>query len=412
MRLSYTPPPGWDFATVGDLAKPEKGSIRIGPFGSALKKHEYSENGIRVLGIEDVHPNQFLSDRCKYIPDAKFCELRQYEVSDGDVLVTNMGTVGRACAVPAGTQRSIISSHLIKVSLNRSRADPNYLCWMLNYSPLVVAQIRAKSHGAIMAGFNSSLLKSIRIPLPPLAEQERIAGILDAANALRAKRREALAQLEILIQSTFLDMFGDPVTNPMGWDERPLGKLVQEGFRNGLSPSTKGSLDGEVLTLSAITRGRFDFAAKKIARFDHPPSPLQQLSTDTFLICRGNGNIRLVGTGAYPDRSSTRVCFPDTMISVAIDPRVLAAAYLQNVWRTRRVRRQIERGARTTNGTHKVNQRLLSSIVFAVPPVALQLRFAAIVESIEDQGTRQRAHLAELDTLFASLQSRAFRGDL
>ena len=121
MRLSYTPPPGWDFATVGDLAKPEKGSIRIGPFGSALKKHEYSENGIRVLGIEDVHPNNSCRTDASTSPMPNFCELRQYEVSDGDVLVTNMGTVGRTCAVPAGTQRSIISSHLIKVSLNRSR---------------------------------------------------------------------------------------------------------------------------------------------------------------------------------------------------------------------------------------------------------------------------------------------------
>ena len=66
-----------------------------------------------------------------------------------------------------------------------------------------------------MAGFNSSLLKSLRIPLPPLAEQKRIAGILDAADALRAKRREALAQLDTLLQSTFLDMFGDPARS--GW---------------------------------------------------------------------------------------------------------------------------------------------------------------------------------------------------
>ena len=252
----------------------------------------------------------------------------------------------------------------------------------------------------------------LQIPLPPLPEQKRIAGILDAADALRAKRREALAQLDTLLQSTFIDMFGDPLTNPMGWEERTLGKLAQDSFRNGLSPSTKGTVDGEVLTLSAITRGRFDFAAKKSARFDKQPSPSQRLSTDTFLICRGNGNRLLVGTGAYPDRSSNRVCFPDTMIGVAISPSVLAAAYLQNVWRTRRVRRQIERGARTTNGTHKVNQRLLSSIVFPVPPADLQHRFAAIVESVEQQKTSQRAHLAELDTLFASLQSRAFRGDL
>ena len=87
-------------------------------------------------------------------------------------------------------------------------------------------------------------------------------------------------------------------------------------------------------------------------------------------------------------------------------------AYLQNVWRSRRVRRQIERGARTTNGIHKVNQRLLSSIVFPVPPADRQRHFAAIAESVGQQEARQRAHLAELDTLFASLQSRAFRGDL
>ena len=257
-----------------------------------------------------------------------------------------------------------------------------------------------------------SAFEEFQIPLPPLAEQKRIAGILDAADALRVKRREALVQLDTLLQSTFLDMFGDPVTNPMGWEERALGEAAQDGFRNGLSPSTKGTVDGEVLTLSAITRGHFDFAARKNARFDQRPSSSQKLRTDTFLICRGNGNRRLVGTGVYPDRSSNRVCFPDTMIGVAINPRIVATAYLQHVWRTRRVRRQIEGGARTTNGTHKVNQRLLSSVVFPVPTMDLQHRFAAIVQSVERQKARQHAHLAELDTLFASLQSRAFRGEL
>ncbi len=279
--------------------------------------------------------------------------------------------------------------------------------WLDHVAPV----LRAQGRGATFLQVSKSDIASLQIPLPPFAEQKRIAGILDAADALRAKRREALAHLDTLLQSTFLDMFGDPVTNPMGWEERSLGELAQDSFRNGLSPSTQGTVDGEVLTLSAITRGRFNFAAKKSARFDKAPSPSQRLSTDT-LICRGNGNRRLVGTGAYPDRSSNRVCFPDTMIGVEISPSVLAAAYLQNVWRTRRVRRQIERGARTTSGTHKVNQRLLSSVVFPVPPADLQLHFAAIVESVEQQRAIQRVHLAELDTLFASLQSRAFRGDL
>ena len=289
-----------------------------------------------------------------------------------------------------------------KVLVPKVESDTKYL-----YYALTAMEVPAAGYSR-----HYKFLKETQIPFPPLAEQKRISRILDAADALRAKRREALDQLDAILQSTFLDMFGDPVTNPMAWDERTLGELGQNGFRNGLSPSTTGTLDGEVLTLSAITRGRFDFAEKKSARFDHPPAPSQKLRTDTFLICRGNGNKRLVGAGAYPDRSSTRVCFPDTMIGVMIDPRIVVAAYFQHVWRTRRVRMQIERGARTTNGTHKVNQRLLSSIVFPVPPVDLQLRFAAIVESTEEQRIRQRAHLAELDTLFASLQSRAFRGGL
>ncbi|MDD9983344.1 MAG: restriction endonuclease subunit S [Gammaproteobacteria bacterium] len=302
------------------------------------------------------------------------------------------------------TNEAIAALHI----LDHNAADRDYLYWALgsiDYDRLVDRAAKGKT-------LNKAKLKVLRIPLPPLAEQKRIAGILDAADALRAKRREALAQLDTLIQSTFLDMFGDPVTNPMGWKERSLGELAQGGFRNGLSPSTKGTFDGEVLTLSAITRGRFDFAARRDARFDKRPSLSQKLNIGTFLICRGNGNRNLVGTGTYPDRSSNRVCFPDTMIGVTIDPATLTAAYLQRVWRTRGVRRQIERGARTTNGTHKVNQRLLSSIVFPVPPADLQLHFAAIVESIEKQGAIQRAHLAELDNLFASLQSRAFRGDL
>ena len=407
MRLSYTPPPGWDFATVGDLAKPEKGSIRIGPFGSALKKHEYSENGIRVLGIEDVHPNQFLSDRCKYIPDAKFCELRQYEVSDGDVLVTNMGTVGRACAVPAGTQRSIISSHLIKVSLNRSRADPNYLCWMLNYSPVVVAQIRAKSHGAIMAGFNSSLLKSLRIPLPPLAEQKRIAGILDAADALRAKRREALAQLDTLLQSTFLDMFGDPVTNPMGWETSTLGEVGE--VITGNTPSRKrpeyygeyiewiksDNINDPSFVLTEAEE-RLSVAGKAVAR----TSP-----SGSILVTCIAGSPSCIGNAAIADRE---VAFNQQINAFVPGDRIALWFAFGVFWFGKR----LVQSASTSSMKGMVSKSAFSAISIQIPPMSLQSRFATIAESVEHQKASQRTHLAELDTLFASLQSRAFRGDL
>ena len=80
--------------------------------------------------------------------------------------------------------------------------------------------------GANYPAVSDAKVKASKIPLPPIAEQKRIAGILDAADALRTKRREALAQLDTLLQSTFLDMFGDPITNPMGWEKEYLANLV------------------------------------------------------------------------------------------------------------------------------------------------------------------------------------------
>ena len=252
----------------------------------------------------------------------------KFQFSDRHVLFGKLRPYLRKIVRPEFS--GVCSTDIIPI-LPKEGVSRDYLFYFLR-TPDTVNLATSRCSGANLPRLSPKQLASFKIPLPPFAEQKRIAGILDAADALRAKRREALAQLDTLLQSTFLDIFGDPVTNPMGWEERSLGELAQDSFRNGLSPSTQGTVDGEVLTLSAITRGRFNFAAKKSARFDKAPSPSQRLSTDTFLICRGNGNRRLVGTGAYPDRSSNRVCFPDTMIGVEISPSVLAAAYLQSLY--------------------------------------------------------------------------------
>ena len=119
--------------------------------------------------------------------------------------------------------------------------------------------------------------KLLQIPLPPLAEQKRIAGILDAADALRAKRREALAQLDTLLQSTFLDMFGDPVTNPMGWEVRSLGEpICRKAQQRGRgTTSTRASLDlvtGRVGSATRPNRNRIDVS-------EFTPRRLRQRST-------------------------------------------------------------------------------------------------------------------------------------
>lgn len=408
MRLSYTPPPGWDFSPLAELARPVKGSIRIGPFGSALKKHEYSECGVRVLGIEDVHPNRFVSDKRKYIPEAKFSELRQYEVSEGDILVTNMGTVGRACVVPIGTEKSIISSHLIKVSVDQSKADPTYLCWMLNSSPLVVAQIKAKSHGAIMAGFNSSLLKSLQIPLPPLAEQKRIAAILDAADALRAKRRESLVQLDTLLQSTFLEMFGDPVANPKGWDQKPIQDVFDVARGGSPRPIQEYLTDSEdglnwIMIGDANEGSRYITSTKKRIRREGLKKSRMVRSGDFLLT-----NSMSFGK---PYILRTDGCIHDGWLVLSPKDKRMSADYFYSLLSTDALYREF---ARRASGAvvKNLNTSLVKQVPVAVPPLDEQDRFAANVGSVESQKKLLQSHLSELDTLFASLQSHAFSGEL
>ena len=117
-------------------------------------------------------------------------------------------------------------------ALDKAKADLRFVTRALES-----ADFSTVITGVAQPQITRQTLSRLQIPLPPLAEQKRIAAILDAADALRAKRRETLAQLDTLLQSTFLDMFGDPVTNPMGWEVQPLKELGQ--VQTGSTPPSK-----------------------------------------------------------------------------------------------------------------------------------------------------------------------------
>ena len=143
-------------------------------------------------------------------------------IRSGDVLVStvrpNLNAVGR---VPVELDGATASTGFCVLRPRSEVADGAYLFYWVR-SPRFVGEMVRRATGASYPAVSDRIVCESKIPLPPLDEQKRIAGILDAADALRAKRREALAQLDTLLQSTFLDMFGDPVTNPMGWEVQRL----------------------------------------------------------------------------------------------------------------------------------------------------------------------------------------------
>ena len=273
--------------------------------------------------------------------------------------------------------------------------------------------------GANYPAVSDAKVKASKIPLPPLGEQKRIAGILDAADALRAKRREALVQLDSLLQSTFLDMFGDPVTNPMGWEVQRLADVfwLQEGpgVRNWQFKESGIKL----LNVSNILKsGELDLS--KTDR--HLSTDEVQEKYSHFLVDAGDLVIASSGISIDEDdllrtRSAfvrdehLPLCMNTSTVRFKATDGVSDLRFLQQWLQSHEFRRQITREV-TGSAQKNFGPTHLKRLRITLPPLDLLRRFDAIVESVEQQKARQRAHLAELDTLFASLQSRAFRGDL
>ena len=299
----------------------------------------------------------------------------------------------------------VCSTDIIPI-LPREGMSRDYLFYFLR-TPDTVNLATTRCSGANLPRLGPKQLASFQIPLPPLAEQKRIAGILDAADALRAKRREALAQLDILLQSTFLDMFGDPVTNPMGWDAPPLADFCKTGtggtpsrgkmqryYEGGTIPWVKsGELREEVITSTGecITETALKETNVKLVPKD---ALLLALYGATV------GRLGILGTQATTNQAVCHI-IPN---SLRADLRYMFHS-LSN-----QVSYLVGRGV--GGAQPNISQGIIKSLAIPLPPLDLQHRFATIVESVEQQKARQRAHQAELDTLFASLQSRAFRGDL
>ena len=297
------------------------------------------------------------------------------------------------------TNEAIAALHV----LDHDVADRDYLYWALgsiDYDRLVDRAAKGKT-------LNKAKLKILQIPLPPLDEQKRIAGILDAADALRAKRREALGQLDTLLQSTFLDMFGDPVTNPMGWEKPPLEDLCDKVIDCPHStPRWSGS--GVIcLRTSNLGKGEWNWADTRfVIEEDYTERTRRSEILPNDIILSREGT---VGVLALVDEGM-RLCMGQRLVQLRVNDSQLDPRFLLNLLLHDLAPERLSRLIAGSTSKH-LNVKELRKLPVLLPPLDLQHRFAAIVQSVEHQKASQRAHQAELDTLFASLQSRAFRGD-
>lgn len=177
-----TVPKNWAFASFDHLAAPVPNALKAGPFGSALKKDCYVPSGYKIYGQEQViKQDAFYGDY--YISEEKFEQLRSCEAKPGDLLISLVGTIGKVLVLPHEAEPGIINPRLIKMSLDMKLVFAEYVKIMLA-APWVREFLFSECHGSTMDVLNLTILRSLPIPLPPLAEQHRIVAKVDELMAL------------------------------------------------------------------------------------------------------------------------------------------------------------------------------------------------------------------------------------
>ncbi|EJS4219404.1 restriction endonuclease subunit S [Campylobacter jejuni] len=239
-------PQGWKMETLGEILSSDKYSIKRGPFGSALKKSFFVEKGIRIF--EQYNPiNNDPHWKRYFISHEKFQELEAFKATEGDLLISCSGTLGKIVELPKDTEMGIINQALLKIRLNNIKILNSYFIYYFN-SPIMQEKILESTLGSTIKNIASvKILKQIEIPLPPLKKQERIVGILDESFAKIDESIKILEQnllnLDELMQSALQKAFNPLKDNakenyklPQSWEWKSLEEISENISAGGDKP--------------------------------------------------------------------------------------------------------------------------------------------------------------------------------
>lgn len=252
-------------------------------------------------------------------------------------------------------------------------------------------------------------IKKIEIPLPPLPEQKRIAEVLDKADALREKRRLVLQKLDLLLQSVFLEMFGDPVKNPKGWERATIRDLVSSV---NYGTSEKAGQVGEfpILRMNNITyQGSWNFTDLKYIDLSEKDRKKYLVKRGDILFNRTNSKELVGKTAVY--RETAEIAFAGYLIRVRTNAEN-NPEYISAFLNSRYGKLILNNMCKNIIGMANINAQELQDISLPKPPTELQNKFASIVEQVEKNKKKLKISLQQTENLFQSLQQKAFKGEL
>ena len=389
----------WKTVALGEIAAVERSSMQPEQIkaGTTYVGLEHIESGGTFLGPKPVGAGALASSKFQFTQrHILYGKLRPYLAKI-------------ACPDFSG----ICSTDILPI-LAGPKIERRFLFHFLR-QPVMVNYANSRAVGVNLPRLSPSVLAKIEIPLPPLTEQRRIAEVLDRAEALRAKRRAALDQLDTLTQAIFLGLFGDPEAR--GWPMATIADIADPSpgsIRTG--PFGSQLLHSEfvdegvaVLGIDNAVANEFRWAERRFI------SEAKYRELKRYTVHPGDVLITIMGTcgrcAVVPDEVPVAIN-TKLLCCVTLQPKKCLPSFLHAYFlRHPLARRYLDRTAKGAIMAG-LDMGIIKAMPIPIPPLPLQHDFGRRVAAVEKLKSAHRASLAELDALFAALQHRAFRGEL
>ncbi|ODV35880.1 Type I restriction-modification system, specificity subunit S [Microcystis aeruginosa NIES-98] len=364
------------------------------------RSEEFIESGVPFIRANNLVNKSISDEEMYFISPQKHGLLKKGHLKTNDVLISTRGDLGKVALVPKRYNDSNINAQLVLLRPNPHKIDPLYLLYCFE-GDRVKGQISQLQTGTALKQLPVGNLKRIKIPLPPLEEQRRIAAILDKADGVRRKRKEAIRLTEELLRSTFLEMFGDPVTNPKGWE---IGKVID--YADCIVPGRDKpkSFTGDIPWVTTTDLNHLGYTYKSRLNIGLTIDEIKQVNAriipkdSVLLTCAGDlGVTSIAGCNMVVNQQL------HSFQCNEIDNHFLmhVITYQKNFMH--------QRATQTT--VPYMNKTACNSIPVIYPPLELQRKFGGFCRKFS-ASTSQFDSLEQSENLFNSLLQRAFRGEL
>jgi len=400
-KLAATLPEGWKLQPLAQVAQ---------VIDCKHRTPVYTDEGYPVVRPRDVRETGICFEQCLRTSHEEYKDLTEKrQPQPGDIVYSRNATFGVASLVDTQASFAIGQDVCLIVPEN---VDSRYLYRLLN-APFVKQQLGLVISGSTFKRINLLEIRKLQILLPRLEEQRRIAAILDKADAVRRKRKEAIALTEELLRSAFLEMFGNPVTNPKGWDVVPLGDISKVKGGLQVTPKRKDNpIEVPYLRVANVYRDQLVLDEVKLIRVTPEELERTALCTGDLLIVEGHGNSQEIGRSSVWDGSISNCTHQNHLIRVILDSKRAEPTYISAFLNSSGGRRQLIQFGKTTSGLNTISTSNVKATKVLLPPVSEQKKYADLKQKTAVCLGKHQKHFQNTNNLFNSLLQRAFRGEL